>query len=573
MAHPIDINNITPPLMIEKETTDENEYDHGIHPTVIYIDSDDIELVRENQKAIEANCVLINGNKWNIKEIIKFINLLNLRELHLATNNITEIKNIDNLVNLQELYLPNNNITEIKNIDNLVNLRVLHLANNNITEIKNIDNLVNLRVLHLATNKITEIKNIGTMVNLRDLVLSYNKITEIKNIDNLVNLRYLDLAENKITEIKNIDNLVNLEKLDLSNNKITEIKNIDTMVNLHCLDLSNNMITEIKNIDYMVNLRDLDLYNNMITEIKNIDTMVNLRDLDLSYNKITEIKNIDNLVNLRKLMLHNNMITEIKNIDTMVNLQNLCLYNNMITEIKNIDTMVNLQKLDLRKNNITEIPLTILNNINLILFTYDENIIVNPIITRFLNRHTIKSRKIAVYNDNQNVHNSDITKSISQSIYAILNTPEKNNELYMNDIVDDLILTSQTKESLVEYNNYNDVHSILSVTFAEVLQSVWCVIQKHKDSVEIKKILNTEMSDSLDKCFTGRLSRLINTLSGFDDRVCIKISDNDGIGNIIIMIIAKNKDMNSTEQKEICKLELLSRGYEQNIIDEWIEYI
>ena len=81
------------------------------------------------------------------------------------------------------------------------------------------------------------------------------------------------------------------------------------------------------------------------------------------------------------------------------------------------------------------------------------------------------------------------------------------------------------------------------------------------------------MSDSLDKCFTGRLSRLINTLSGFDDRVCIKISDNDGIGNIIIMIIAKNKDMNSTEQKEICKLELLSRGYEQNIIDEWIEYI
>ena len=81
------------------------------------------------------------------------------------------------------------------------------------------------------------------------------------------------------------------------------------------------------------------------------------------------------------------------------------------------------------------------------------------------------------------------------------------------------------------------------------------------------------MSESICKCFTGRLSRLINTLNGFDDRVCIMISNNDAIGNIIVMTIAKNKDKNIIEQKEICKLELLSRGYTKDIIDEWIEYI
>ena len=81
------------------------------------------------------------------------------------------------------------------------------------------------------------------------------------------------------------------------------------------------------------------------------------------------------------------------------------------------------------------------------------------------------------------------------------------------------------------------------------------------------------MSESICKCFTGRLSRLINTLNGFDERVCIQISNNDQIGNIIVMIIAKNKDKNITEQKAICKQELLSRGYELNIIDEWINYI
>ena len=330
---------------------------------------------------------------------------------------------------------------------------------------------------------------------------------------------------------------------------ITEIKNIDTMVNLQILNLGGNKITEIKNIDYMVNLHCLDLSENRITEIENINTIVNLQSLDLSKNMIIEIKNIDKMDNLNYLYLNNNMITEIKNLDNLVNLQVLSVYNTTITEI----------------------PLTILNNINLIDFTYD-NIIINPIITRFLNRNKIKSNKIAIYNDNQNVHNSYINKSISQSIYAILNTPN-NNELYMNDILGDLILTSQTKESLVEYCACTDVHTTLNVTFNEVLQSVWYIIQKHKDSIEIKRILNAEMSDSICKCFTGRLSRLINCINGFDDRVCIMISNNDAIGNIIVMSIAQNKDKNITEQKAICKVELLSRGYTTDIIEEWIEYM
>ncbi len=47
-------------------------------------------------------------------------------------------------------------------------------------------------------------------------------------------------------------------------------------------------------------------------------------------------------------------------------------------------------------------------------------------------------------------------------------------------------------------------------------------------------------------------------MNGFDERIIIKISDNDQIGNIIVMIIAQNKDKNITEQKAICKVELLN---------------
>ena len=396
-----------------------------------------------------------------------------------------------------------------------------------------------------------------------------NNITHKKQYDD--NIVEIDLSDKDIIEITGLDKLVNLQKIDLSDNIITKIKNINNLVNLQILNLSDNMITEIKNIDNLVNLQELYLSGNKITEITGLDNLVNLQELDLCYNRITEIKNIDNLVNLQELDLSYNKITEITGLDNLVNLQELYLAENKITQITGLDNKYNLQDLDLSENKITVIPLTILNNINLTYFSHDIHI-VNPIITRFLNRNKIKKNKFAVYNDNQNVHNSDINKSISQSIYAILNTREKNNE-YMNNILCDPILTTETKESFVEYCACNDVHSTLNVTFAEVLHSVWCIIQKHADSIEIKRILNTEMSESICKCFTGRLSRLINTLNGFDDRVCIMISNNDAIGNIIVMTIAKNKDKNIIEQKEICKLELLSRGYTKDIIDEWIDYI
>ena len=54
--------------------------------------------------------------------------------------------------------------------------------------------------------------------------------------------------------------------------------------------------------------------------------------------------------------------------------------------------------------------------------------------------------------------------------------------------------------------------------------------------VEIKKILNIEMLDSECKCFTGRITRLVNCLNGLSDLVKINISDNQQIENIIIII-------------------------------------
>lgn len=53
------------------------------------------------------------------------------------------------------------------------------------------------------------------------------------------------------------------------------------------------------------------------------------------------------------------------------------------------------------------------------------------------------------------------------------------------------------------------------------------------------------MKDANCKCFTGRISRLVNCLVGFYDDIKIIISDSEQIGNIISLIGKKLKLDNS----------------------------
>ena len=137
------------------------------------------------------------------------------------------------------------------------------------------------------------------------------------------------------------------------------------------------------------------------------------------------------------------------------------------------------------------------------------------------------------------------------------------------------MLTEETKNILIKYCDNCDVHSVLNITFEELLLNIYSFILKNENRDEIFKIMNIEMNDSLCKCFTGRISRLVNCLNGFDGKIKINISDNEQIGNIIILIknqlLIENKyDLES--HKNLVKINLLEKGYELNIIEEWLGY-
>ena len=147
------------------------------------------------------------------------------------------------------------------------------------------------------------------------------------------------------------------------------------------------------------------------------------------------------------------------------------------------------------------------------------------------------------------------------------------NKDYILTYLDNTILTHETKQALIEYSQCDDEHTMLNITFEELLKAVFIEINTFSDDMQksILQVMNTEMSDSICKCFTGRLSRLINCLSGFSDKVNITISNNEEISNIIITL--KNKITDIEELKHSISYEMNERGYTQDIIDEWMTYV
>jgi hypothetical protein len=147
-------------------------------------------------------------------------------------------------------------------------------------------------------------------------------------------------------------------------------------------------------------------------------------------------------------------------------------------------------------------------------------------------------------------------------------------EVMNEEIVSNAVLTEVTKRLLLEYCGDESIHGVMGITFKELLLAVWSIIRDHKEGNEIIGIMNTEMADADCKCFTGKMSRLINCLNGYDDRVVITMAENDQIGNIIIIEKEKmGEEYDVEKHKDNVRLAMEERGYKKETIEEWIGYI
>ena len=395
-------------------------------------------------------------------------------------------------------------------------IKELYLSSNQLTELpREIGNLTQLTYLNLSNNQLTELpSDIGNLTQLNCLILRSNQLTILpREIGNLTQLTYLNLHSNQLTELPSeIGNLTQLTYLSLSNNQLTQLPTeIRQLAQLTYLSLSNNQLTQLP------------------TEIGQLTQLTHLK---LSYNKLTQLlTEIGQLTQLTYLDLYNNKLTQLP------------------TEIGNL---TQLTWLDLHGNPI-------------------ENTL-NPIIQRFLQRIQNKTNQKSIYSDTQNVHSSSIQQSIKVSIHALMNYYNPECVLTYLDWIE---LDKKTKEIITEYMDCKDVHTMLDITFKELFIAIVIEMESLSPDLqkEIKQRLNEEMQESECKCFTGRISRLVNCLSGYSDKVKIQISESEEIGNIISVIMEKRGIKTTKTLKEEVSVALKERGYIETKINEWVEYI
>jgi SOS response regulatory protein OraA/RecX len=132
-------------------------------------------------------------------------------------------------------------------------------------------------------------------------------------------------------------------------------------------------------------------------------------------------------------------------------------------------------------------------------------------------------------------------------------------------------ISEEVKREVLNYCDDKTEHSIYLITFKDLFHYVMNRILKHPDKDEIFKVLDEEIKDTICRCFTGRMTRLLNVLNGFYPDIKIQIGSNEQITNIILML--KEKYDNVDVLKEKVKQELEERGYEVEVIKEWIGFI
>jgi hypothetical protein len=396
------------------------------------------------------------------------------------------------------------------------------------------------------------------------------------------NATSLDLSNLGLSDLPiELFELSSLTKLDLNNNKLVNIpKEIGQLISLSVLDLGNNQLLAIpKEIGQLSSLSQLYLYYNRLNYIpKEIGQLSSLTNLDLSNNQLLSIpKQIGQLSSLTELYLTNNKFVDIpKEIGQLSSLTELYLgYNQLVNIPKEIGQLSSLTALYLHNNQLTSLPIELI-QLRPVIISYSGNPIeyIPPNLLRFLQCDRNDYQK--VYSDKQNVHNHSIQDGISGSIHYIMTQkPIIKIEQLSDFIIQNKYLSEHTKQLLMEYSDNPYLHSRFDISFSELLLNVFSLIEQrwHETKEDIYSVLNQEMVDAQCKCFTGRISRLVNCLNGFDPNIIIQISNSEQIGNIIGLIQKQLESLgiySIQNHQDLVKKELLEREYDDIVISDWV---
>lgn len=333
--------------------------------------------------------------------------------------------------------------------------------------------------------------------------------------------------------------------------------------------IKNYKISKIQNIVNYTYINTLSLINISLQKWYNNNiNLINLKKLQIKKCKINIVPHfIKKLKNLNSLSLKNNNIKMIPVFIFEFNIKKLNISNNKIRILSiNINKLILLKKLNISNNKIKIIPDIIINLLFLKKIKYENNPINNlQILTNFMIEMDI----------NNNRKLNEIEKNINKNFINILEHSCIKKKILIENILNDPILNTLTKNILIEYCKPINYYCRLKKYYSKILKYLWNRIELSKDCVKIKKTMNKKIKKSLCVCIYGKIGRLIKCFVKFFDDIKRYISSKD-IGKVIINIKNELNNRNcysiKKHKKESFK-KIIALGYNYDIANLWTSYI
>ncbi len=398
----------------------------------------------------------------------------------------------------------------------------------------------------------------------RELNINLNNYLEYTYSNNIFekyqSIIFENLDKKQIEEImKDLREDTN-SKTDIINFEKCKMMSLDVYFpnKLRILNFSSCKLEKIpENIKLLDELEELRIKDCYLNSIENLSK--NIKFLDVSYNQIKEI-NYDNLSeSIVEFKITHNFLTETP---PKLWINKTDYSQNEIEDKKRIltifeDVYWNVRELDRDRNRVIQNFNNIYNNPN-----QTNNILVN---------------------NNQTVHLSSINNSVSKSIKKILDETKNmvKNPLFKKDLFNKVYgniiyrnLFYQRHLMFIESNlNDKSIHSIHKVTYGELLEKMWFLIEKYPERKYIYKRLKTEIGESIGYCFTGRINRLVNVMSGYLDGINVGLSEEEEMQMLIQSLIkklAEKKITKNNAKDELTKI-FDQFNYDKNKRESWFE--
>ena len=339
--------------------------------------------------------------------------------------------------------------------------------------------------------------------------------------------------------------------IDIENENV-----IDTVVQDKDKEIENVIVSHNDNLFQVFCHDNTDIMKKLDIGTYIIWNSYNQYQIDAVYDKIVEISNDRR---------HNNKIRS-NAIDILMRSNNKKYMDNSAVLLERLrqeerreENMIDIHKIRRKINNLKQ-------HVRHIPFNNDENdielqhVLMHQIRNLQMRENDIianQNRRASVYNDTQNVHNSEINDSVINIASSLVNNKSASGDMFNID--------EELKKYYPEYENHkeqinNSLNRIRTeqtkfkdgITIPMVFDKIVGIIASSVYKPELVKRLGEELYEMNGLCSTGHMARIVNVIQGFNDlpeELKIKINPKDEIyANIQSFISSEIQKSDNYEQ-------------------------